>query len=64
MSLEIKKLRVEILKCQMNAADMDVKIDEQMKNIQRMRDHMKLQTEREKEIKAQIKELEKGEDNG
>jgi hypothetical protein len=53
-NLEIKRAEVEIARIKAVRLEMELKIDERMEEIERMREHMKLQEDRIAELEAKI----------
>ena len=54
---EIKKLQVELHRVQGARMEMELKIEERMEDIARLRDHMQVQEAREEELAKQIADL-------
>jgi hypothetical protein len=50
MSLEHKRVKLELLRVQAGKADMEVKIEEQYENIKRLEDNLKIQSAKEDEL--------------
>lgn len=57
-NLEIKKLKMELLKVAAAKAELEYKIEERQEDIRRIEEHIKLQEEREKKLEVQLAELE------
>lgn len=57
MSLEFKRLKMDLLKAQAAKAELEFKIEERLQEIQRIEDHIKLQDARIKETEAKLEEL-------
>jgi hypothetical protein len=53
--LELKKLKLELLKVQSAKFEMSVRVDEALEQIERLKEHMKVQEKHEKELEAKIK---------
>lgn len=60
MSLEIKKKQTELLRVQAARAELELKIMEREQDIERLRDAIKIQTDKEAELTESLKTL-KGE---
>lgn len=58
MSLDLKKTKLDLLKCQTAKAELEYKIEERLADIDRMKDHIKLQEKRMEELKKQVQILE------
>lgn len=58
LELELKKLRLSITKAETAKEDIDMKIMEAEVNVERMRNHKKLQDSHIADIKQEIKEKE------
>jgi len=50
--LEVKKTKLELMKCQTAKMELEYKIEERLQDIQRIQDHIKLQEDREIELMA------------
>ena len=60
--LEHKRLKMELLKAGAAKAELEYKAEERRRDIVRIEDHIRLQEEREKQLRAEIEALEnKGE---
>ena len=57
--LELKKLKVELLRVQAAKGEMELRIDERMDEIQRLEEHVKVQIAKEEELKTKIAEMQK-----
>lgn len=57
--LELKKLKVELLRVSAAKGEMELRIDERMEEIARLEDHIKVQIAKEEELKAKIAEMQK-----
>lgn len=56
MSLEQKKKELELARVRLARQEMEYKIEEREEEIQRLKEHIKIQIERENELTKQIKE--------
>ena len=52
--LEVKKTKLELMKCQTAKMELEYKIEERLQDIQRIQDHIKLQEDREIELMAKL----------
>lgn len=57
--LEIKRVKADLLRTQAAKAELEVKIEERLADIERIKDHIVLQEKREKELSAKLSELTK-----
>lgn len=57
--LELKKLKVELIRVGAAKAELDLRIDEHMENVSRLEDSIKIQVAREEELIEKIAEVEK-----
>lgn len=57
MSLELKKIKLELMRVQTARMDMELKIDERKEEIQRLEDHIKIQSDKELELSQKIQDL-------
>lgn len=57
--LELKKLQVELLRVSAAKGEMELRIDERMEEIQRLEEHIKIQSAKEVELKVKIAEMQK-----
>lgn len=48
--LEIKKLKVELLRVSAAKGEMELRVEERMEEIKRLQDNIKIQEEKEKEL--------------
>lgn len=55
--LKKKKLELDLMKVAAAKAELEYKIEERLEDIKRMKDHIKLQDDREKELEEELKEL-------
>lgn len=56
--LDLKKLKVELLRVGAAKAELELRIDEHMDNIQRVEANIEVQKAKEEELKAKIAEME------
>lgn len=54
MSLEDKKLKMDLLKAEAAKAELEFKIEERLVEIQRIKDHIALQEKRIEEVRAEM----------
>lgn len=59
MSLELKKVKVELLRVSAAKAELELRIEEFLDNISRLEEHIKVQKNKEEELDSKIKEMEK-----
>lgn len=57
--LELKKTKLELLKVSAAKAEIEFRIDERLDEIERLKQHVKVQEEKEQELMARIEEAEK-----
>lgn len=57
MSLEIKKTKLELLKVAAARAEMEYRIDERLEEIERIKENIKIQIDKEKELEQRIKSM-------
>lgn len=57
MSLEIKKKQLELQRVMTARMEMELKIDERMEEIERLKANIEIQNKREQEIKEEIAKL-------
>ena len=57
MSLERKKIQLNLMKTQTARMELEYKIEERKADIERIEEHIVLQEVREKELKQELKEL-------
>ena len=55
MSLERKKKEMELRRVETARMELELKIDERLEEIERLRDHIKIQLEKEDQIKKELK---------
>lgn len=55
-SLEMKKLQVELLRVGAAKAELEFKIEEHLENINRLKDHIQIQEEKEIELRKKLEE--------
>jgi len=53
-SLERKKLQVELLRVSAAKADLELKIEERLDEIERLKEHIKVSENREKELRIKL----------
>jgi SMC interacting uncharacterized protein involved in chromosome segregation len=56
-NLKKKKLELDLMKVAAAKAELEYKIEERLEDIQRMKDHIKLQEDREIELIKELEEL-------
>lgn len=59
MSLDLKKIKVELIRVGAAKAELELRIDMALDDIKRIEEHIKVQNEKEIELTAKIKEMEK-----
>lgn len=57
MSLEYKKLQVELMRVQTARMELEYKIEERKEEIKRMEEHILIQVEKEKDLNNKLAEL-------
>ncbi len=57
-SLDLKRMKVELLRVSAAKAELELRIDEQMDNVKRLQDNIAISTAKEEELKAKIAEAE------
>lgn len=57
MSLEYKKLQVELMRVQTARMELEYKIEERKEEIKRMEEHIKIQADKEIELRNKLKEM-------
>lgn len=57
MSLEKKKLQVELMRVSASRAELELKIEERLEEIKRIKEHIKIQDEKISELNLKIKNL-------
>lgn len=55
MSLELKKKEMELRRVENARMELELKIDERLEEIERLREHIKIQLEKEEQIKKDLK---------
>lgn len=55
MSLERKKKEMELRRVETARMELELKIDERLEEIERLREHIKIQLEKEEQIKKDLK---------
>ena len=58
MSIEAKRLKMDLLKAEAAKAELEFKIEERLVEIQRIKDHIELQEKRIQEVKAEMAAME------
>ena len=56
--LELKKMKVELLRVSAAKAELEYRIEESMENIKRIEDSIKIQKDKEEELSAKIQAME------
>lgn len=59
MSLELKKIQVELMRVKTARMELEYKIEERLDEIKRMQDHIRIQNEKENELTEKLKNLER-----
>jgi len=59
MSLELKKIQVELMRVQTAKMELEYKIEEKLDEVRRMQEHITIQEAKELELKEKIQELKK-----
>lgn len=54
-SLELKKLKVELLRVSAAKAELELRIEERLDEIERIKEHIKISEDKEQELKEKIK---------
>ena len=57
MSLELKKKQTELLRVQAAKAELELRVEERLEEIARIKEHIIIQEKREHEIKEELKIL-------
>ena len=57
--LELKRTKLELVKVAAARAELEFKVEERLEDIARIKDHIRIQLEKEAELKAKIEEAEK-----
>lgn len=55
--LDIKRMRVELLRVSAAKAELELKVEERLDEIKRLKDHIKIQEDKELEINNKLKDL-------
>ena len=55
-SLELKRLKVELLRVSAAKAEIELRVDEQMENVKRLQENIAISTAKEEELMAKIAE--------
>jgi len=58
-SLELKRMKLELVKVAAARAELEFRIDERMDEINRIKDHIKVQLDKEAELQGKLAEAEK-----
>jgi hypothetical protein len=58
MSLELKKIKVELLRVSAAKAELELRIEERMEEINRIKEHISISEAKEKELEEKIKKME------
>jgi len=53
-SLEIKKIQVELLRVSASKAELELRIEERLEEIERIKEHIKISEAKEKELKDKL----------
>lgn len=59
-NLEIKRMELELVKVAAARAELEFKIEERLDDISRIKEHIRIQQEKEKELTKKIEEAKKG----
>lgn len=57
MSLDLRRKQLELMRVEMARKELEFKIDERMDEIKRIQDNIKLQLDKEAELKKEIDQL-------
>lgn len=57
-ALEIKRMKLELVKVAAARAELEFRVEERMDEINRIRDHIKVQLDKEAELQTKISEAE------
>lgn len=57
MSLELRRKQLELMRVEMARKELEFKIEERMEEIKRVQDNIKIQIDKEAELKKEIEEL-------
>lgn len=57
-SLELKRLKIELIRVSAARAELEFKIEERLEEINRIKEHIKVQLDKEAELAGKIKEAE------
>lgn len=57
MSLELKKLKVELLRVGAAKAELELRIEERLDEVERVKEHIKTQEAKEAELKQKIESM-------
>ena len=58
MSIEIKRKKLELARVQMAKSELEFKVEERIEEINKFKEHVKVQSEKEKELLEEIETLE------
>lgn len=58
-TLEIKRMKLELVKVAAARAELEFRIEERMDEVNRIKDHIKVQQDKEAELQTKITEAEK-----
>lgn len=59
--IEIKRMKLELIKVSAARSELEFRIDEKMDEISRIKDHIKIQADKEEALKKQISDAEAAE---
>lgn len=57
MSLELRRKQLELMRVEMARKELEFKVEERMDEIKRIQDNIKLQLDKEAELKKEIEQL-------
>jgi peptidoglycan hydrolase CwlO-like protein len=57
MSLEIKRKELELMRVETSRKELEFKIEERLEEIERLQEHIKVQTAKENEIRKELNSL-------
>lgn len=57
--LELKRMKLELVKVAAARAEMEFRIEERLEDINRLKDNIRIQLEKEAELRAKIEEADK-----
>lgn len=55
MALELKKIKVELLRVSAAKAELELRVEERLDEIERIKEHIKIQENKEQELQDKIK---------